>query len=97
MLGDDTEYTWVDEDYLDELRDPGGSDVYNNSSFLIPQQVRDTLVFYAKGKMNYESNLIVHYTKYFLIKLPTEFIYSKCIFLMSCKRSGHMQVRECMI
>ncbi|XP_042884550.1 uncharacterized protein LOC122261106 isoform X2 [Penaeus japonicus] len=32
------EYTWVDEDYLDELRDPGTSDVDSNSSALIPQQ-----------------------------------------------------------
>ncbi|XP_071519181.1 uncharacterized protein [Panulirus ornatus] len=32
------EYTWVDEDYLDELCDPGGSDFDSNSSALIPQQ-----------------------------------------------------------
>ncbi|XP_063611521.1 uncharacterized protein LOC134785160 [Penaeus indicus] len=32
------EYTWVDEDYLEELRDPGTSDVDSNSSALIPQQ-----------------------------------------------------------
>nr|XP_027237324.1 uncharacterized protein LOC113828531 isoform X3 [Penaeus vannamei]XP_027237325.1 uncharacterized protein LOC113828531 isoform X3 [Penaeus vannamei] len=33
-----SEYTWVDEDYLEELRDPGTSDVDSNSSALIPQQ-----------------------------------------------------------
>ncbi|XP_042220875.1 uncharacterized protein LOC121865472 isoform X2 [Homarus americanus] len=32
------EYTWFDEDYLDELRDPGGSDIDSNSVALIPQQ-----------------------------------------------------------
>ncbi|XP_071519258.1 uncharacterized protein [Panulirus ornatus] len=33
------EYTWVDEDYLHELCDPGGSDFDSNSSALVPQQV----------------------------------------------------------
>ncbi|XP_045602950.2 uncharacterized protein [Procambarus clarkii] len=37
------EYSWVDEDYMDELRDPGGSDMDSNSAVLIPQQrSRDT-------------------------------------------------------
>ncbi|XP_053639786.1 uncharacterized protein [Cherax quadricarinatus] len=32
------EYSWVDEDYMDELRDPGGSDIDANSAALVPQQ-----------------------------------------------------------
>ncbi|KAK4304053.1 hypothetical protein Pmani_024000 [Petrolisthes manimaculis] len=32
------EYTWVDEDYLDDLRDTSGGELENNSSILIPQQ-----------------------------------------------------------
>ena len=34
-----TEYTWVDEDYLEELGDQGGGDLDTGSSILMPRQV----------------------------------------------------------
>ena len=38
-----SEYTWLDEDYLEELQDTGISDLDSNASILVSQQVKKPL------------------------------------------------------